>query len=114
EQQIAAELREKKQANTSAPAATQKAPEIKVNVSPSPAPVSSPNLNSQEKASPAKSGRFMIYFVIGLIVTAICSHFMYEQQRYRTLEQKINQASLNELVNLVASLDYENKKYAQS
>ncbi|BCG20483.1 type VI secretion system ImpA family N-terminal domain-containing protein [Vibrio alginolyticus] len=114
EQQIAAELREKKQANTSAPAATQKAPEIKVNVSPSPVPVSSPNLNSQEKASPAKSGRFMIYFVIGLIVTAICSHFMYEQQRYRTLEQKINQASLNELVNLVASLDYENKKYAQS
>ncbi|MGU3845559.1 type VI secretion protein, partial [Vibrio diabolicus] len=39
---------------------------------------------------------------------------MYEQQRYRTLEQKISQASLNELVKLVASLDYENKKYAQS
>ncbi|HHF3091173.1 TPA: type VI secretion system ImpA family N-terminal domain-containing protein [Vibrio diabolicus] len=113
EQQHAIELREKKQANTNASASAQATPEIKVNLSPSPAPDSPSPLSNSEKTPPTKSGRFMIYFIIGLIVTAICSHFVYEQQRYRTLEQKISQASLNELVKLVASLDYENKKYAQ-
>ncbi|EGQ8047515.1 type VI secretion system ImpA family N-terminal domain-containing protein [Vibrio parahaemolyticus] len=59
----------------------------------------------------AKSSRFIVYTMIGLLIIAFTSHFIYKQHQYTILKERIGSASLTELVTIVNSLSVENKNY---
>lgn len=86
---------------------------IKVEIAPPPKvdakqPPATPQPESQ------KSSRWVLLSVVGLLTSALASHFIYKQHQYETLKDDIEHASLTELTDIVRSFNVENKDHRLS
>lgn len=86
---------------------------IKVEIAPPPKvdakqPPATPQPESQ------KSSRWVLLSVVGLLTSALASHFIYKQHQYETLKDDIEHASLTELTDIVGSFSVENKDHRLS
>ncbi|CAH1588497.1 type VI secretion system ImpA family N-terminal domain-containing protein [Vibrio owensii] len=86
---------------------------IKVEIAPPPKvdakqPPATPQPESQ------KSSRWVLLSVVGLLTSALASHFIYKQHQYETLKDDIEHASLTELTDIVSSFSVENKDHRLS
>ncbi|MCF6449978.1 type VI secretion system ImpA family N-terminal domain-containing protein [Vibrio sp. MMG022] len=114
------ELKEQKAKETKTIEAKQAKPDstgIKVEIAPpaKPSVTKTQSQKGEEKdVESSKSSKVMVYSIIGLMVTAFASHFIYKQHQYQTLKGQIEHASLSELTTLVDSLSVKNKEYLTS
>ena len=83
---------------------------IQVNIAPPPKTETKPTPQPQVKEAP-KSSRAVVFSVIGLLVVAFASHFVYKQHKYQTLKDDIEHSSLTQLAAIVDSLSVENKEH---
>ncbi|WP_199460406.1 type VI secretion system ImpA family N-terminal domain-containing protein [Vibrio owensii] len=86
---------------------------IKVEIAPPPKvdakqPPATPRPESQ------KSSSWVLLSVVGLLTSALASHFIYKQHQYETLKDDIEHASLTELTDIVSSFSVENKDHRLS
>ncbi|WP_043991546.1 type VI secretion system ImpA family N-terminal domain-containing protein [Vibrio sp. AND4] len=87
---------------------------IKVNIAPPPKKETQKSRQIQEAEVVTKSSRAVIYSVVGLLVAAFASHFIYKQHNYQNLKSDIEQSSFTQLSTIVDSLNFENKEYRLS
>ena len=83
-------------------------PEIKVNVTP---PITNEKVgpNHAEK----KSNTLVFSAFIGLLIFAFASHFIHDSYQRSNIERRISAASAEQLLEIVETLNHENKTYAK-
>ena len=85
-----------------------------MNIAPPPKTETQKSRQIQEAEVVTKSSRAVIYSVVGLLVAAFASHFIYKQHNYQNLKSDIEQSSFTQLSTIVDSLNFENKEYRLS